>query len=61
MKGFRKPTKSEVIKEQQEVIQSLLKIATEQEKIIADMRCMIERQTKDTSLKPSILNTQNNL
>lgn len=34
MKGFRKPTKSEVIKEQQEVIESLLKIIKAQKEII---------------------------
>lgn len=34
MKGFRKPTKSEIIKDQKEVIDSLLKIVNEQRKII---------------------------
>lgn len=45
MKGFRKPTKSEIISKQKEVIQNLLKIAEAQERLIEDMR--IERQTKD--------------
>lgn len=46
MKGFRKPTKSEIITSQKEVIRQLLKIAGVQEKLIEDMRNIIERQTK---------------
>lgn len=48
MRGFRKPTKSEIIIKQKEVIQNLLKIADGQMKLIEDMRGIIERQTKDT-------------
>ena len=43
MKGFRKPTKSEIINKQKEVIQDLLKIATTQEKLIEDMRKELDR------------------
>lgn len=48
MRGFRKPTKSEIIHKQTEVIQNLLKIAEAQERLIEDMRDIIEGQTKDT-------------
>ncbi len=45
MKGFRKPTKSEIILKQKEVIQSLLLIASKQEELIADMSKLLhERQ-----------------
>lgn len=46
MRGFRKPTKMNIILEQKEVIESLLKITNEQSKLIADMSGMIERQDK---------------
>ena len=36
--GFRKPTKSEIITKQRDVIRNLLKIAEAQEKLIEDMR-----------------------
>lgn len=42
MKGFRKPTKSEIIIKQKEIIQNLLKIADAQEKLIEDMRKIID-------------------
>ena len=38
MRGFRKPTKSEIIKDQKEVIENLLKIVNEQGKIIENMK-----------------------
>ena len=36
MRGFRKPTKAEIINDQKEVIENLLKIVSEQSKIIND-------------------------
>mgnify|MGYP001604992180 FL=1 len=36
MRGFRKPTKSEIIKNQKEVIDALLKIVETQRNIIND-------------------------
>ena len=45
MKGFRKPTKSEIIIKQREVINSLLKIAEKQQDLIEDMREIIHEKT----------------
>ena len=38
MKGFRKPTKAEIINDQKEVIDSLLKIVNEQGKLLNDKK-----------------------
>ena len=46
--GFRKPTKTEIINKQRDVIKNLLKIADAQEKLIEDMRIELERQTKNS-------------
>ncbi len=38
MRGFRKPTKAEIINDQKEVIDSLLKIVNEQGKLLNDKK-----------------------
>ena len=42
MKGFRKPTKSEIIKDQKEVIYNLLKIVDEQKRIIENSSSIVK-------------------
>ena len=46
--GFRKPTKSEIIKEQDNIIQEYSKMNEEQRSVIAELLKIIERQKSAT-------------
>ena len=48
MKGFRKPTKSEIIKEQDKIISEYSKINREQREVIAELLKIIEKQKSAT-------------
>ena len=51
MKGFRKPTKSEIISKQKDVINDLLKIAEKQRDLIDDMGMELERVINDRTAR----------
>lgn len=49
MRGFRKPTKTEVINNQRDVIKSLLSIVEKQDELISDMTNKIKGFIKDVN------------
>ena len=53
MRGFRKPTKAEVINSQREVIKSLLSIVEKQDELISDMTNKIKGFIKDVNERQS--------